>query len=88
MADKDAGGGNWAGLEMKSDNKGFQLFATAKHAVFNEYGSVRTPIGNVGSPISAKKKGFRPFLRPAIYKATAEADYIFRKKLIRIMSHG
>ena len=75
-------------IYLRSDKNGFQLFATAPHAIFNEYGSIFTPIGSVENPKKAKKKGFRPFLRPAIYKATGEAEYLFRKKLAKIISHG
>lgn len=73
---------------LESNSDGFQLGAWAGHAVFNEYGSITTPIGSVGSPIPAKKKGFRPFLRPAAYKAMREVNYIFGKKLANITSHG
>ena len=73
---------------LQSDKEGFQLGAWAAHAVFNEYGSIRTPIGSVEAPIAAVKKGFRPFLRPAMYKAMREVDYIFGQKVAKIVSHG
>ena len=67
---------------------GFVLEAGTEYAVFNEYGSIFTPIGSVSSPKPAKKVGFRPFLRPALYKATGEVDYIFGQKMARISMHG
>ena len=66
----------------------FELYADAPYAVFNEYGSIFTPIGSVDSPKPAKYAGFRPFLRPAAYKAMREVDYIFGKKVGQITSHG
>jgi len=75
-------------IYLKSSKMGFELGATAKHAVFNEYGSLTTPIGSVESPMSAVKTGFRPFLRPSIYKASREVDQIFGKKLASITVHG
>jgi len=53
----------------------------APYAIFNEYGSITTPIGDVSSPMAAKKTGVRPFLRPAIYNTIAEMDEMFGLKL-------
>ena len=75
-------------IDVDFDSNGFYLYADIFYAVFNEYGSIRTPIGSVGSPKSAKYQGFRPFLRPAIYKARDEVEDIFGKKLVRTFLHG
>jgi len=61
---------------------GFYLYADTDYAIFNEYGSIYTPIGKVFAPIPAKYQGFRPFLRPAVYKATGEVEYLFGEKYI------
>ncbi len=66
----------------------FILGASAKHAVFNEYGSITTPIGTVQAPLHAKITGFRPFLRPAIYKVKEEMPKIFKKSCEEIIEHG
>lgn len=58
----------------------FSLGASAPYASYNEYGSITTPAGSVSEPVPAKKQGFRPFLRPAMYKAMRQFDYIFGKK--------
>jgi len=73
---------------LNSNKDGFELGANAPYAVFNEYGSIYTPIGSVKSPKAAKKTGFRPFIRPSIYRATREVDSIFGQKLAEITSHG
>ena len=75
-------------IDVDYDENGFYLYADAKHAVFNEYGSIYTPVGTVAAPKPAKYQGFRPFLRPSIYRATAEVEDIFGKKLIRTFLHG
>lgn len=69
-------------------SNGFVLGADAKHAVFNEYGSITTPIGDVTAPLPAKKVGVRPFLRPALLRVREEMTDIFNKKLQRLVSHG
>jgi len=70
------------------EGEGFVVGASAKHAVFNEYGSITTPIGDVESPIAAKKTGVRPFIRPAIYQVKKEMPEIFGKKMHEIVLHG
>ena len=75
-------------IYLDVDKDGFELGASAGHAVFNEYGSITTPIGSISSPKAAKKTGFRPFLRPSVYKATRQAPEIFGKKLASISAHG
>ena len=67
---------------------GFELGATAGHAIFNEYGCYNLPRGSVSSPVPAKYMGFRPFLRPALYRATKEFPKIFGKKFAQVVSHG
>lgn len=64
----------------------FIIGASAKHAVFNEYGSYTTPIGAPDSPIEAKKKGYRPFLRPALYQVRREMPDVFGQKLQTLMT--
>ena len=71
-----------------STGNGFVIGALAKHAVFNEFGSITTPIGSPHSPIAAKKVGVRPFIRPAIYKVKQEMPEIFGKKLHEVIGHG
>ena len=68
--------------------KGFSLGADAKHAVFNEYGSITTPIGDVSSPKAAKKTGVRPFMRVALVKVRDEFPEVFGKKFQNIIGHG
>lgn len=72
--------------EMTDD--GFALGANAPYAVFNEYGSYCTPIGSVQSPVQAKYAGYRPFLRPAMYKVIREFPKIFGKQFARISKQG
>jgi len=69
-----------AGIYMYPSGNKFSLGAYAPYASYNEYGSITTPAGSVADPMSAKKRGFRPFLRPAMYKAMNKVDYIFGKK--------
>jgi len=64
--------------ECRDDS--FEIGADAPHAIFNEYGSITTPIGNVNAPKAAKKTGVRPFIRPALYRAVAEYETVFFKK--------
>lgn len=71
-----------------STGNGFVIGALAKHAVFNEFGSITTPIGSPQSPVAAKKTGVRPFLRPAIYHVKQEMPEIFGKKLHEMIGHG
>jgi len=71
-------------------DNGFIIGADAPYAVFNEYGSITTPAGDVSAPIAAKYKGQRPFLRPALYQLRNEMRQIFGEKLqnvtnIRVM---
>lgn len=66
----------------------FSIGANARHAVFNEFGSIRTPIGDVKSPKAAKFVGVRPFIRPAIYQVKNEFPELFRKKYSSILEHG
>ena len=65
----------------------FILGATAKHAVFNEYGCYNLNCGSPESPEPAKHSGFRPFLRPAIYQTMQEIPNIFNKRFKRV-THG
>lgn len=67
---------------------GFVLGASAKHAVFNEYGSITTPIGSIQAPLPAKIVGVRPFLRPALYKVKQEISKTFKKSCEELISHG
>ena len=67
---------------------GFILGATAGHAIFNEYGCYNLPCGSPSSPVPAKYIGFRPFLRPAIFKVKSEFSEIFGKKVLVIAYHG
>jgi len=67
---------------------GFILGANARHAVFNEYGSLTTPIGTVQAPLPAKIVGVRPFLRPALYKVKQEMQKTFEKSCEELISHG
>lgn len=67
---------------------GFILGASAKHAVFNEYGSITTPVGSVMSPLPAKKVGIRPFLRPALLHVREEIPKLFKKYSEEIVTHG
>lgn len=69
-------------------DNGFILGADAKHAVFNEFGSLTTPIGNVTAPVAAKKVGVRPFIRPSIYRVRQEMPKIFGGKMQELVSHG
>jgi len=62
----------------------FMLGATADYAVFNEYGSITTPIGDVSSPRAAKKTGVRPFLRPALLHVRQEFPKVFGGKFQNI----
>ena len=71
-----------------STGNSFVIGALAKHAVFNEFGSLTTPIGSPQSPIAAKKTGVRPFLRPSIYRVKQEMPEIFGKKLHEVIGHG
>jgi hypothetical protein len=61
-------------IYMEADENGFELGATAKHAVFNEYGCY-----NIVVPSNAKYKGQRPFIRPAIIKVANEIPSRFSK---------
>ena len=75
-------------IYINYSKSGFELGASTPYAVFNEYGSIHTPIGSVQSPRAAKMTGYRPFLRPAMYRATGEMPEIFNKKLAQITTHG
>lgn len=69
---------------VTKQKNGFELGATAPYAVYNEFGSIYTPIGGVHSPIPAKYAGFRPFVRPAAYRAMEQLPYIFGQKVVSI----
>jgi phage gpG-like protein len=56
------------------------LGATAPYAVWNEYGSIHSPLG------PGKKCGQRPFLRPAMIEARNHAQDFFNKKMYRILN--
>jgi len=68
-------------IYLSLEKSGFQLGASAPYAIFNEYGSITTPIGSVGSPIAAKKAGVRPFLRPAMHRAIRNASKYFSQNI-------
>ena len=70
------------------DETSFEIGANAKHAVFNEFGSIRTPIGSIESPKAAKYKGVRPFIRPAMYKVKNMFPELFWKRYSSIVEHG
>jgi len=76
-----------ASIYLKKHQYSFELGATAKHAVFNEYGSITTPAGSPENPISAKYAGFRPFIRPAIYDTKAKYGDWVSANFKRVM-HG
>ena len=69
-------------IYMNADENGFELGATAKHAVLNEYGCY-----NIVVPGNAKYKGQRPWLRPSIYKVLNDIPGIFNKNWQRTL-HG
>jgi len=69
-------------IYCKHDEKGFELGATAKHVVFNEYGCY-----NIKVPGNAKYYGQRPFIRPAMYKAMEKVPDTFSKNWEK-MTHG
>ena len=59
-------------------------------AVYNEYGTIKMPVGSPDSPLgiisTSGKYAFRPFMRPATIRASDEAPEIFDKKIIEIWS--
>jgi len=65
----------------------FELGATAKHAVFNEYGCYNLNCGSPEAPETAKYKGIRPFIRPSLIEVMRIFPDIFSKKFQRTM-HG
>ena len=67
---------------LERERKGFVLGASASYAVFNEYGSISTPLGK------AKYHGQRPFLRPSAYKAMRIAPDVFNDYFEKIVGHG
>lgn len=75
-------------IKKKVTETGYALTAgneEVDYAHFNEFGeSPYTPAGSVKHPKPAKKHGFRPFLRPSIYKANREYPKLFGKKFVRI----
>jgi hypothetical protein len=75
-------------LYTEVTKEGFVLGANARHAVFNEYGSLYTPIGGINNPAKAKKKGFRPFIRPTLYEMRKKHRKIFHGKWYQIVGHG
>jgi len=73
-------------VEVQDD--GFIIGAYAPYAVYNEYGSIYTPAGTVMAPRPAKYSGFRPFLRPAVYRVREEFGETFGRNLIRLTAQG
>ena len=67
---------------------GFRLGANAKHAVFNEFGSITTPIGDPSSPLPAKYVGVRPFLRPALFDVARDYPKVFNRVFMELIGHG
>ena len=66
-------------IYFRKSGEGYEIGATAPHAIFNEYGSYNIPEG-----IRTSKSGKvcrTPFLRPAVIKATGETKEIFGTKL-------
>jgi hypothetical protein len=68
-----------ASIHVEDIKHGFILSADAEHAIFNEYGSITTPIGSVNAPKPAKYYGYRPFMRPAILRVMREIPILFNK---------
>ena len=75
-------------IYFETAKDGFYLGAKAPYAIFNEYGSIKTPAGSIESPLPAKKHGQRPFLRPALYETWKKFPEIFKKKFNSISSQG
>lgn len=73
-----------ASTYLTKTQNGFEIGATAKHAVYNEYGSISTPIGDINNPLSAKYAGFRPFLRVSAHRALSELNSIFKMRVEKI----
>ena len=75
-------------IDAKVSENGFVLDCHVPWAVFNEYGSMFMKVGFPTSPMAvvsgSGKYAFRPFMRPAMYRATAEFPEIFGKKWARI----
>lgn len=66
-------------IYFRKSGDGYEIGATAPHAIFNEYGSYNIP---EGARTSKSGKVCRtPFLRPAVIKATSETKEIFGTKL-------
>ena len=57
-------------------------------ATFNEYGSMYMKVGTPNSPLAVistnGKYAFRPFMRPAMYRARDEFPELFHEKWARI----
>lgn len=66
----------------------FELGATMPYTVFNEYGCYNIRVGSVEHPIPGRYSGMRPFLRPAMIRASRAFPEIFGKKWYEIISHG
>jgi len=64
-------------------NDGFVIECFVPWATFNEYGSMYMKVGSVKSPLQVTsgngKTAFRPFMRPASYRAVAEMPDAFHK---------
>ena len=72
--------------EIRGDS--FILACYVPWAVFNEYGTIYMKAGTPNSPMgvisTSGKYSFRPFLRPAAYRAMREMPEIFGQKWMRI----
>jgi phage gpG-like protein len=66
---------------------GFIIGASVRYAVFNEYGSIYTPVGTIDFPLPAKKVGVRPFIRPAMRRVQQEFPKLQKKHMERVL-HG
>jgi len=75
-------------IQARMRGKGFILECLVPWAVYNEYGTIFMPVGRPNSPkaviSSSGKYAFRPFMRPATYRAMDEMSEIFGKKVMKI----
>ena len=69
-------------IYYNQQGNGWIVGATARHAVYNESGSWNIQLG--GRTSKSGKVGYTPFLRPAAYKAMAEAPKKFHVRLSAI----
>jgi len=69
-------------INYTQQSNGWVVYATAKHAEFNEYGSWNIKKG--GRVSKSGKVAYTPFLRPAAHKAIREAPKKFQDKLTAI----